>query len=102
MAAEASRIPAALPLFRLSELRQQRGISLEEIANATKISLRFLRAIEAENINELPEGVFRVNYMRQYANYIGVDEADLRARLTPAPPLPPEQPATRNWLRKLF
>ena len=47
MAAEASQIPAALPHFRLSELRQQRGISLEEIANATKISLRFLRAIEA-------------------------------------------------------
>ena len=102
MAAEASRIPAALPLFRLSELRQQRGISLEEIADATKISLRFLRAIEAEDVNELPEGVFRVNYVRQYANCVGVNEADLWARLSPVPPVLPPPPVPRKWLRKLF
>ncbi len=102
MAAEVSRIPAALPPFCLSALRQQRGISLEEIANATKISLRFLRAIEAEDINELPEGVFRVSYVRQYANCVGVDEADLWARLTPPAPIEPAPPVTRKWLRKLF
>ncbi len=103
MAAEVFRIPAAIPCPCLSAFRQQRGISLEEIAEATKISLRFLRAIEAENVEELPEGVFRVSYLRQYAHYVGVDEADLLARLAPPSPQgPPEQSTARSWFRKLF
>lgn len=96
MAVEVSRVPAA------AVLRQQRGISLEEIADATKISLRFLRAIEAGNADELPEGVFRISYVRQYATYVGVDEADLLARLAPPPVVQPEQAASRSWLRRLF
>jgi cytoskeletal protein RodZ len=105
MAAEVSRIvaPNAALSFRLAALRQQRGISLEQIAEATKISLRFLRAIEAENVEELPEGVFRISYIRQYANYIGIDDSDLLARfMPPAPKIPPEQAHSRNWFRKLI
>ena len=63
----------------LSRSRKQAGVSLEEIAGETKISLRFLRAIEAEEFDKLPGGIFSTSYLRQYAAAIGFDEAELLA-----------------------
>ena len=63
----------------LSRLRTSAGISLEQIASGTKISLRFLRAIEAEEFDQLPGGIFNTSYLRQYAAAIGYDAADLLA-----------------------
>jgi cytoskeletal protein RodZ len=57
----------------LSALRQRRGISLHEIADFTKISIRFLRAIEAGEFGQLPGGIYDINYIRQYARAIGYD-----------------------------
>lgn len=63
----------------LSRFRKNSGISLEDIAAETKISLRFLRAIEAEEFDKLPGGIFSTSYLRQYAAAIGFDEAELLA-----------------------
>ncbi len=63
----------------LSRFRKNSGISLEDIAAETKISLRFLRAIEAEEFDKLPGGIFSTSYLRQYAAAIGYDEAELLA-----------------------
>lgn len=63
----------------LSRSRKRAGISLEEIAEGTKISLRFLRAIEAEEFEKLPGGIFATSYLRQYAAAIGYDEEALVA-----------------------
>jgi cytoskeletal protein RodZ len=52
-------------------------VSLEQIADRTKISLRFLRAIEAEDFGKLPGGIFSTSYLRQYAAEIGYDETEL-------------------------
>jgi cytoskeletal protein RodZ len=57
---------SAVPLG-LAEQRRQRGISLEEVVQATKIGLQFLRAIEAEEFQKLPGGVYNTSYIRQYA-----------------------------------
>ena len=51
-----------------------RGVSLEEISAATKISLRFLDAIEREEFNILPGGIFSRSFIRSYARYLGLDE----------------------------
>ena len=48
---------------------------MEEIARSTKIGLRFLHAIEAENFGKLPGGVYSTSYIRQYAQAIGYDES---------------------------
>src|SRR3982074_2086278 len=78
----------------LSRFRNSAGISLEQIASGTKISLRFLRAIEAEEFDQLPGGIFNTSYLRQYAAAIGYDEADLLAHyelkmnITPTPKAP--------------
>lgn len=63
----------------LASARQKKGISLEQIAEATKISIRFLRAIEDEEFDKLPGGIFNTSYLRQYAAAVGVDESKLLA-----------------------
>lgn len=53
--------------------RELRGIPLEEIANATKIHMRFLNALEDNHYDELPGEVFIKGYIRAYAKSIGAD-----------------------------
>jgi len=57
-------------LRRERELRQ---ISLREISEATKISLRYLDALERNDFRHLPGGVFNKGFVRAYSQYIGVD-----------------------------
>jgi cytoskeletal protein RodZ len=64
-------------LSRLSVSRQEQGLSLEQIADRSKISLFFLKAIEAGEFDKLPGGLYDVCYLRQYAAQIGFPEAEL-------------------------
>ena len=54
--------------------REKQHISLEEVANDTKISSRMLLAIEEEQFDRLPGGVFNKGFIRAYAKYIGLNE----------------------------
>jgi cytoskeletal protein RodZ len=63
----------------LATIRRNRGISLEQIADATKISMRSLKAIEGGDFQKLPGGIYTTSYIRQYANAIDFDEAELLA-----------------------
>jgi cytoskeletal protein RodZ len=63
----------------LTAIRERKGISLEQIARSTKISARYLEAIERSEFEQLPGGVFRTSYIRQYARAIDYDEWDLLA-----------------------
>jgi cytoskeleton protein RodZ len=56
--------------------RESRGIGLDVISEATKISLRHLQALEASNFERLPGGVFNKGIVRSYARVVGLDEAD--------------------------
>jgi cytoskeletal protein RodZ len=58
----------------LQREREMRGVTLEEIANATKISVRFLHAIETEEFSKLPGGIFSRSFIRAYSRYLGLDE----------------------------
>jgi cytoskeletal protein RodZ len=53
--------------------RELRGIDLREVAEATKISVRFLQALENDRLDVLPGGIFPRAFVRQYANYLGLD-----------------------------
>jgi len=59
---------------RLRRERETRGISLDEIAANTKIGKRFLRALEEEQFELLPGGIFNRGYVRAYAKYVGIDD----------------------------
>src|SRR5579863_3000524 len=63
----------------LPRFRKRAGVSLEDIVQRTKISSRFLRAIEDEQFDQLPGGIFSTSYLRQYAAAIGYDEEALVA-----------------------
>ena len=78
---------------RWSSIRQSRGISLQEIAEATKIGVRSLKAIESGEFQKLPGGIYNTSYIRQYAQAIDFDEDELlvyyRSHI-PAVAQPPE------------
>jgi cytoskeletal protein RodZ len=63
----------------LSAIRRNRGISLEQIADSTKISIRSLEAIEQGEFRKLPGGIYNTSYIRQYARAIEYDESALLA-----------------------
>jgi cytoskeletal protein RodZ len=57
----------------LRDARERRGISLREIANATKISVGALQALERNDISRLPGGIFSRAFVRSYAIEVGLD-----------------------------
>jgi cytoskeletal protein RodZ len=57
----------------LKRERELRQISLREIAEATKINLRYLDALERDDFRHLPGGVFNKGFVRAYAQFIGID-----------------------------
>ncbi len=59
---------------KLRRERELRGITLEEVAVATKIGTRNLRALEEEKFGQLPGGIFNKGFVRAYARYVGIDE----------------------------
>ena len=59
---------------KLRRERELRGITLEEVAVATKIGTRNLRALEEEKFSQLPGGIFNKGFVRAYAHYVGIDE----------------------------
>lgn len=61
----------------LTALRHQKGISLHHIAEATKIGVRYLEAIEHGQFAKLPGGIYNISYIRQYAQAIEVNEAEI-------------------------
>ncbi len=68
---EVARLSFGVNLRRERELR---GITLDEISRETKISVRFLEALESDKLDQLPGGVFRRGFVKTYARYIGLNE----------------------------
>src|SRR5438309_2950620 len=58
---------------KLRDARERRGISLRQIANATKISTGALEALERNDISRLPGGIFSRAFVRSYAIEVGLD-----------------------------
>jgi transcriptional regulator with XRE-family HTH domain len=57
--------------------REIRGISLKEIADATKVSKRFLEALERNDHRTLPAPVFTRGFVREYARYVGLNVEEI-------------------------
>jgi cytoskeleton protein RodZ len=66
---------------RLRRERLQKRLSLEKISLETKIGVRLLEAIEAEQFEKLPGGVFRRSFVLQYARALGVDPDEIAGEL---------------------
>jgi len=60
----------------LRQAREARKLSLEDVALSTKIGVRFLKALEEEQFDKLPGGVFARSFTRAYARELGLNEQD--------------------------
>jgi len=58
---------------RLREARERKGVSLRTIADATKISVAVLDALERNDVSRLPGGIFSRAFVRSYAIEVGLD-----------------------------
>jgi len=56
--------------------REERGIPLREISDETRISIRYLEAIESGDFKRLPGGIFNRSFVKAYARCIGYDEKE--------------------------
>lgn len=61
---------------KLRLARETRGIALRDISEQTRISMRYLEAIESSDYRRLPGGIFNRSFIRAYAKFIGYDEKD--------------------------
>jgi hypothetical protein len=61
----------------LSEARTRRAVDLEEVESVTGIRARYLRAIEDEDWDALPEEFYARSFIRKYAQYVDVDPEPL-------------------------
>jgi cytoskeletal protein RodZ len=59
--------------LKMKRLREERGVSLRQIADATKISVGALEALERNDISRLPGGIFSRAFVRSYAIEVGLD-----------------------------
>jgi curved DNA-binding protein CbpA len=62
----------------LKKIRDELGVSLEEIAETVKVRMVYLRAIEEDRFEKAPSRIFLKGFVRAYAQYIGLD-ADIVA-----------------------
>jgi len=92
---------------RLKRERELREVSLEEIAKGTRIAERFLEALENEQWEKLPGGVFGRGFVRSIARYLGLSEENLlseydlaRGESANASPQKPEEriPSPPKWI----
>lgn len=84
----------------LRQARTRREIELAEVEATTRIRLKYLRAIEAEDWDALPEGVYARGFIRTYASFLGLDGERLAEEYRreveggAAPRSTPDAPAT--------
>jgi transcriptional regulator with XRE-family HTH domain len=77
---------------RLQHAREERGLSVEDAARQTCISPRYLQALEEESTGGYPGPVYQRFFLREYADFLGLDRAPLLAAFDrTADPAPPTQ-----------
>ncbi|MCS6884064.1 MAG: helix-turn-helix domain-containing protein [Acidobacteriota bacterium] len=60
----------------LKRRREEQNITLQEISEATRIGIRFLRAIESDDYAALPGGVYSRSFIKAYARYVKMNEEE--------------------------
>jgi len=61
----------------LEKKRLEKGLSLKEVEQATKIRTRYLEALEREDPTVLPDPVYARGFLKTYANFLGLDGEQL-------------------------
>lgn len=102
----------------LTRAREARGLTLEDAERDTRISRRYLQALESEQFEVIPAPVYARGFLRSYSQYLGIDPGEALAMFpreedpeyqrvaeatTPPPrasreaPVSPQSPARPTW-----
>jgi transcriptional regulator with XRE-family HTH domain len=65
----------------LEQARKDRGLSLFEVEQATKIRKRYLQGLERDDYGALPDAIYARGFLKTYANYLGLDGEELAWQL---------------------
>jgi cytoskeleton protein RodZ len=83
----------------LRQARESRSLDLQDVAEATRIRVKYLAALEDERFGQLPEEVYARAFLRTYADFLGLESEIYVAELStwleanrPPPPPPPPEP----------
>ena len=92
----------------LTQQRELRGVSRADVSTVTKIPVNLLAALENGQVERLPERIFIVNYIRAYAQVIGLAEEEAVLRFEevdksiqpsqPVPAKPGGRPTRVEWI----
>jgi cytoskeletal protein RodZ len=72
----------------LREAREERGVDIRDAAQQTRISIRYLKALEDQDFAKLPGDVFVRGFLKSYGKFLQLDEAELMARYGELKPKP--------------
>jgi cytoskeleton protein RodZ len=61
---------------KLRQAREERGLSISEVAEQTRISALYLESIENNDFKPLPGGIFNKGFVKSYAKFVGIDEQE--------------------------
>lgn len=61
---------------KLRAAREERGVSISDVAEQTRIAPMYLECIENDNYKPLPGGIFNKGFVKSYARFIGFDEQE--------------------------
>lgn len=80
--ADGAAAPEVLPCgARLRVAREQKGMSLGDVAQRLKYAVRQVQALEENNYRALPGLTFQRGFVRGYAKLVGLEPGDLVAQL---------------------
>jgi len=65
----------------LERKRREKGLSLRDVEQATKIRTRYLEGLEQEDYSALPDAVYVQGFLKTYANFLGLDGEQLSREL---------------------
>src|SRR5512142_162197 len=69
---------------RLKEAREEQRLTIEKAFEATRIRVQYLQALEADDLSVMPSPVQARGYLRNYAEYLGLDVVKLLNELREA------------------
>lgn len=84
---------------KLAALREQQGLSLDEIVAVTRIPRRLLNAIEVGDLDDLPEPIYIQGLIRQFADVLGLKGAEFASHF---PLGSPSVSSQHNWQPQPF
>ena len=82
------------PAARLREAREAKGLSLRQVADATKLSVRTIELLEKDAVKGLPEGIYRRAIIRAVASEVGLKPEQLLNEFTARHPALLSAPVT--------